>query len=109
MVILTAEEGNGVQELVQPNSAAVLWACLKSGLRSTGTSSNLFSLCAPHSHVLHLDSCQTGAVEQGAARSLLQTTSVTYPGEGVEGDFTDWPRGSLVAQLKYKNIDWSAG
>ena len=109
MVFLTAEEGSGVQALVQPNLAAVLWVCLKSGLRSTGTSSNLFSLCTAHSHVLHLDLCQTGAVVQGAAQFLLQTASVTYPGKRVEGDFMDWPRGSLVAQLKYKNINWSAG
>lgn len=104
MVFLTAEEGSGVQKLVHPNLAAVLWVRLKSGLRSTGTSSNLFSLCTPHARVLHLDSCQTGAVVQGAAQFLLQMASVTCAGEGVESDFMDWPRGSLVAQLKYKNI-----
>jgi len=29
--------------------------------------------------------------------------------EGVGGNFMDRPRGSLVAQLEYENIDWSAG
>lgn len=92
------------QDFAQPTLAAVLWVCLKPGLRSTGTSSNLFSLCTPHCHVLHLDSYQTGAVVQGAAQCLLQSALVTCPGEGVEGDFMDWPRGSLVAQLEYKRI-----
>lgn len=63
-----------------------------------------FSLCTPHAHVLHLDSCQTGAVVQGAAQFLLQMALVTYAGDGVESDSMDWPRGSLVAQLNYKNI-----
>lgn len=44
-----------------------------------------------------------------SALSLLQTALVSYPGEGAEGDFMGWPSGSSVAQLKYRNIDGSAG
>lgn len=52
------------KSLVQPSLAAVLWVCLKSGLRSTATSSNLLSLCTPNFPVLHPDCCQTSSSDR---------------------------------------------